>query len=63
MRNKQIYKETNTPAVKGLITVLTLNSHSRLPFASGALLNKIGKASIQALNPRLPQYVYIFFLF
>jgi hypothetical protein len=55
-RNTQIHWETNTPTLKDFITTLTLNFHSRLPLATGAIHYSIGQTSIQTrLKPRLSQ--------
>jgi hypothetical protein len=44
-RNTQIHRETNTPTLKDFITTLTLNFHSRLPLATGAIYYNIGQTS------------------
>jgi hypothetical protein len=55
-RSTQIHRETNTPTIKDFITTPTLNFHSRLPLATGALFYNIGLTSIHPrLKPRLSQ--------
>jgi hypothetical protein len=53
-QNTQIHRETNPPTIKDLITTLTLNFHSRLPLATGALFYYIRQTLIHPrLKPRL----------
>jgi hypothetical protein len=51
-------RETNTHTIKGSNTTLTVNLHSRLTLATGALFYNIGRPLIQPrFKPRLSQDV------